>query len=127
MADSIVAFVPSRDLHKARSFYVDVLGLNFVSEDPFAVVVASAGIPVRIVNVSSIEGFRPFPFTILGWDVADIAVRIGELIKKGVTFQRYDGMTQDELGVWASPSGALVAWFTDPDGNVLSLTQHPQR
>lgn len=125
MADSIVTFVPSRDPHVARTFYEGVLGLTFVSEDPFAVVVASNGVPIRIANVSSVEGFEPFPFTILGWTVNDVAARIRELTAKGVTFRRYEGMDQDALGIWTSPSGARVAWFSDPDGNVLSLTQDP--
>jgi len=125
MSDSIVAFVPSRNPGKARSFYEGVLGLVFVSEDPFAVVLSSNGVSVRIANVSTVEGFKPAPFTILGWNVDDIRGRVGALSKKGVTFQRYEGMAQDDLGVWTSASGALVAWFTDPDGNVLSLTQLP--
>ncbi|MCB0977170.1 MAG: VOC family protein [Acidimicrobiales bacterium] len=125
MAASLIAFVPSRDLVKARAFYVDVVGLTFVSEDPFAVVVSSRGVTVRIANVSTVDSFTPYPFTILGWSVEDIAARVGELAKKGVSFQRYDGMKQDDLGIWSSPSGALVAWFADPDGNVLSLTQNP--
>lgn len=125
MSDSIVAFVPSRDPENARSFYEGVLGLVFVSQDPFAVVLSSNGVSVRIANVSTVEGFKPAPFTILGWNVDDIRARVAELTKKGVAFRRYEGMSQDDLGVWTSPGGALVAWFTDPDGNVLSLTQLP--
>lgn len=125
MSDSIVAFIPSRNPGKARSFYEGVLGLVFVSEDPFAVVVSSNGVPIRIANVSTVEGFEPAPFTILGWNVDDIRAKVGDLSKKGVVFRRYEGMTQDDLGVWTSPSGALIAWFMDPDGNVLSLTQLP--
>jgi catechol 2,3-dioxygenase-like lactoylglutathione lyase family enzyme len=122
-SSSVVAFVPSRDPTKARAFYEGVLGLRFVSEDPFAVVLDANGVPIRIANVSSVTNFKPFPFTILGWQVTDIQKSVEALQKKGVTFQRYDGMTQDALGVWTSPSGAKVAWFTDPDGNVVSLTE----
>jgi catechol 2,3-dioxygenase-like lactoylglutathione lyase family enzyme len=122
-SSSVVAFVPSRDPTKARAFYEGVLGLRFVSEDPFAVVLDANGVPIRIANVSSVTNFKPFPFTILGWQVTDIQKSVKALQKKGVTFQRYDGMTQDALGVWTSPSGAKVAWFTDPDGNVVSLTE----
>jgi catechol 2,3-dioxygenase-like lactoylglutathione lyase family enzyme len=122
-SSSVVAFVPSRDPAKARAFYEGVLGLRFVSEDPFAVVLDANGVPIRIANVSSVRDFKPFPFTILGWQVTDIQKSVKTLQKKGVTFQRYDGMTQDALGVWTSPSGAKVAWFTDPDGNVVSLTE----
>ncbi|MCB9654032.1 MAG: hypothetical protein H6729_07895 [Deltaproteobacteria bacterium] len=83
------------------------------------------GVSVRIANVSSVESFKPHPFTILGWTVEDIAARIKELTNKGVCFQRNEGMNQDGLGIWKSPSGSLVAWFVDPDGNILSLTQNP--
>ncbi|MDP9203777.1 MAG: VOC family protein [Gemmatimonadota bacterium] len=120
----IVAFVPSRNPAKARAFYEGILGLRFVSEDPFALVLDANGVMVRVANVSSVDGFKPAPFTILGWLVDDIGGTIKNLNKKGVKFERFPGMEQDQLGVWSSPSGARVAWFKDPDGNVLSLTQH---
>jgi predicted enzyme related to lactoylglutathione lyase len=78
---------------------------------------------VRVVDVSGVEGFKPFPFTILGWSVDDIGKTVKGLEKKGVTFERYAGMDQDQLGIWTSPSGARIAWFNDPDGNVLSLSE----
>ena len=117
----LVAFVPSRDPKKAKSFFIDVLGLRFVSEDSFAVVFDSAGIAVRLVDVSSVKNFRPAPFTILGWSVDDIQHTVRGLQERGVTFERYPGMAQDDLGVWTAPSGAKVAWFKDPDGNILSV------
>jgi len=70
------------------------------------------------------EGFKPFPFTILGWSVDDIAKTVQGLQKRGVTFERYVGMDQDHLGIWTSPGGAAIARFKDPDGNVLSLSEH---
>ena len=117
----LVAFVPSRDPKNAKSFFVDVLGLSFVSEDSFAVVFDSGGIAVRLVDVSSVKDFRPAAFTILGWNVDDIQQTVRGLRERGVTFERYSGMAQDDLGVWTAPSGAKVAWFKDPDGNVLSV------
>jgi hypothetical protein len=63
------------------------------------------------------------PYTVLGWQVPDILAAVGELEARGVPLLRYDGIAQDELGIWTSPTGARVAWFEDPDGNVLSVTQ----
>jgi predicted enzyme related to lactoylglutathione lyase len=124
MLDSmkIIAFIPSRNPGRARAFYEEVLGLRFVSEDRFAVVLDANGVMLRIANVPD---FKPASFTILGWDVPDIEIATERLQKKGVEFQRYTGMQQDALGVWCSPGGSKVAWFTDPDGNVLSLSQFP--
>ncbi len=119
----LIAFVPTRDPQKARRFYEQTLGLGFVSEDPFAVVLRANGVMIRIVNVSTVKEFHPFPFTILGWQVPNVQNTVRELASKGVLFERFAGMDQDELGIWKSPSGARVAWFKDPDGNVLSVTQ----
>jgi len=121
--NEIVAFVPTRDPQKARQFYEQTLGLQFVSEDPFALVFNANGITVRIANVSMVKDFEPQPFTILGWKVHDIANAVQILQKRGVSFERFAGMNQDASGVWRSPDGALVAWFKDPDGNTLSITE----
>jgi catechol 2,3-dioxygenase-like lactoylglutathione lyase family enzyme len=120
-SSAVVAFVPSRSPKKSRLFYEHTLGLRFVSDDQFASVFDANDVMVRVVDVSGVEGFKPFPFTILGWSVDDIGKTVKGLQKKGVTFERYAGMDQDQLGVWTSPSGARIAWFKDPDGNVLSV------
>jgi catechol 2,3-dioxygenase-like lactoylglutathione lyase family enzyme len=114
-----VAFVPSTDLDRSRRFYEDLLGLRVVSQDGFAVVAQSGPVAIRITNVGG--EFRAQPFTILGWQVADLHAAIAELSRSGVQFTRYDGMGQDDDGVWTAPDGTGVAWFTDPDGNTLSL------
>ncbi|HMG70289.1 MAG TPA: VOC family protein [Gemmatimonadaceae bacterium] len=119
----IIAFVPTRNRKKARPFYEKTLGLSFVSDDQFALVFEANGVMVRVVDVSSVAGFEPAPFTILGWSVGDIGKIVKGLGKKGIKFERFPGMQQDLLGVWSSPSGAKVAWFKDPDGNVLSVTE----
>jgi len=119
----IIAFVPTRNRDKARPFFEKTLGLRFVSDDQFALVFDANGVMVRVVDVSSVAGFEPAPFTILGWNVGDIGKIVRGLGKKGIEFERYPGMQQDPLGVWSSPSGAKVAWFKDPDGNVLSVTE----
>lgn len=118
----LVAFIPTTDPKKARAFYETTLGLRFVSDDPFALVFDSNGVTIRIANVSRVP-HKPAAFTILGWTVADIGETIRDLAKKGVLFERYEGMKQDTLGIWTSPSGARIAWFKDPDGNVLSITE----
>jgi catechol 2,3-dioxygenase-like lactoylglutathione lyase family enzyme len=119
----IIAFVPTRNRDKARPFFEKTLGLRFVSDDQFALVFDANGVMIRVVDVSSVAGFEPAPFTILGWNVGDIGKIVRGLGKKGIEFERYPGMQHDQLGVWSSPSGAKVAWFKDPDGNVLSVTE----
>ena len=118
-----IAFVPTRDSQKARRFYEQTLGLKFVSEDPFAVVFDAHGVILRVVNVSTVADFKPHPFTVLGWRVASTDQAVRALGEKGVPFERFPGMKQDDLGIWRSPGGAKVAWFKDPDGNVLSITE----
>ena len=116
----IVAFVPTKDAEKARAFYVGVLGLRFVKDDGFALVLDANGIKVRVAKAQ----FTPAPFTILGWQVPDIEKVVTGLQVKGVQFERFGFFEQDKLGIWTAPSGDKVAWFKDPDGNVLSVSQH---
>jgi catechol 2,3-dioxygenase-like lactoylglutathione lyase family enzyme len=120
-AAKIVAFAPLIDVDRARAFYVDVLGLTVVEDTPFALVCDAAGTTLRITPVGTLS---PQPFTVLGWAVDDIAATSRALIAAGVELLRFDGMDQDELGVWTTPGGDRIAWFHDPDGNVLSLSQH---
>jgi catechol 2,3-dioxygenase-like lactoylglutathione lyase family enzyme len=119
----LIAFVPTRDPAKARNFYEETLGLEFLSADPFALVFNAHGTTLRIANVSEVKDFRPAPFTIVGWLITNVSDTAGDLVKKGVRFERFPGMDQDAQGIWQSPSGARVAWFKDPDGNILSITQ----
>jgi catechol 2,3-dioxygenase-like lactoylglutathione lyase family enzyme len=118
--DKLIAFAATRDGARAREFYETTLGLSVVTDDGFALVLDANGTMLRIQKV---EAFTPSPFTALGWEVADIARTVNELEKRGVTFQKYPWMDQDPAGIWNSPSGARVAWFKDPDGNTLSLTE----
>ena len=117
----VMGFIPTKDAAPARAFYEGVLGLRFISDDQFALVVESRQTVIRITKVSE---FTPAPFTILGWRVQNIEEEVRILGAKGVSFQRYPGMTQNDLGIWTSPTRARIAWFRDPDGNVLSLSQH---
>lgn len=116
----LVTFVATTDGKRARRFYGETLGLRIVHDDPYALVCEANGSPLRIQKV---ESFRAQGFTVLGWEVGDIAATVDGLAERGVTFERFGGMDQDARGIWKSPSGARVAWFKDPDGNVLSLTQ----
>jgi catechol 2,3-dioxygenase-like lactoylglutathione lyase family enzyme len=114
-----VAFIPVTDVPAATSFYADTLGLQVTDENPYAVVLDAAGTMLRLTKV---ETLSPQPFTIAGWKVADMATSVASLRGRGVDFLRFDGMEQDETGVWVAPGGDCVAWFKDPDGNTLSIT-----
>lgn len=116
----LVAFVPSTDLERSRSFYVDVLGLALQDSSPFALALRAGQ---TLLRVTKVDAFTPHPFTVLGWAVPDAAATVTELRSRGVVLLRYQGFDQDEHDLWTAPSGALVGWFADPDGNVLSLTQ----
>src|SRR4051794_29092276 len=114
----IIAFVATTNPARAKKFYASTLGLRLVSEDPFALVFDAGGTMLRVATVQTLH---PAPYTVLGWTVPDIAKAITSLRKRDVRFRRYKGMKQDKAGVWTSPSGARIAWFSDPDGNTLSL------
>ena len=117
----MVGFIPTRDGDAARVFYEKKVGLRFISDDQFAVVFQSGANIIRIARTGS---FTPAPFTILGWESSDIERDVRDMTARGVVFERYDYMgPQDDLGIWTSPSGAKIAWFKDPDGNTLSITQ----
>jgi catechol 2,3-dioxygenase-like lactoylglutathione lyase family enzyme len=118
----IVAFIPIRDSDKARAFYEGVLGLRFVKDDGFAMVLEANGIVIRAAKVG--KDFTPAQFTILGWQVPDIESMVRALQAKGVHFEIFGFFKQDELGIWTAPTGDKVAWFKDPDGNILSVSQH---
>jgi catechol 2,3-dioxygenase-like lactoylglutathione lyase family enzyme len=118
---SLIAFIPTKDTTRARHVYEDLLGLRFVSDDSFAIVMDANGTMIRVVRV---EDFTPFPFTLLGWQVDDIHTTIAEMTGKGIQFLRYPYFEQSEDGAWTAPGGAKVAWFHDPDHNTLSISQH---
>jgi catechol 2,3-dioxygenase-like lactoylglutathione lyase family enzyme len=119
-AADVVAFVSTTDAARATAFYGEVLGLELVEQTPFACVFATPNTELRVTIVSELS---PAPYTVLGWRVADVEAQARALRAAGVQALRYEGMEQDELGIWTSPSGARVLWFRDPDGNVLSITQ----
>jgi catechol 2,3-dioxygenase-like lactoylglutathione lyase family enzyme len=114
-----VGFIPVSETTAVRSFYEDTLGLVVVADTPFALVLDAGGTTVRVTPVPD---FSPRPGTTAGWSVPDIEAAVRALSERGVRFNRYEGMQQDDLAIWTTP-GAKVAWFDDPEGNVLSLTQ----
>ena len=119
----LTALVGTMHFDEARTFYRDTLGLTMLSEDPFAAVFDANGTTLRL---SRVEEFTPAPFAVLGWGVADIEHTVDRLTDRGVAFERYPGMEQDERGIWTVPgAGVRIAWFKDPDGNTLSLTEAP--
>ena len=120
LADApFIGFIPVRDLAAARPFYEGTLGLRVVADTPFALVLDAGGTMLRLTPV---PGLGARSYTVAGWNVPDIDAVVRDLAARGVEFTRYAGLTQDELGVWTTPDGHRIAWFTDPDGNTLSLT-----
>jgi catechol 2,3-dioxygenase-like lactoylglutathione lyase family enzyme len=119
---NIVAFVPTKDQERARAFYEGVLGLRFIKDDGFALVLDAHGIMLRVAKVPADS--KPAQFAILGWEVPNIEDMVRGLGGKGVHFEIFGFFKQDELGIWTAPSGDKVAWFKDPDGNILSVSQH---
>ncbi len=121
-AADLVAFVPCRDLEVASRFYGGTLGLRLLEASEYAHAYEANGTELRVTLVD-----RPAraPYTVLGWRVPDIAMATRSLRASGVSFERYDGMTQDENDIWTAPGGSRIAWFADPDGNILSLQQPP--
>jgi catechol 2,3-dioxygenase-like lactoylglutathione lyase family enzyme len=122
---NIIGFVTIVDVARARDFYRDTLGLRLVSEDqPFALVFEANGIMLRLGMAKELP---PAHGTVLGWQVPEITETVKNLGQAGVHFERFEGMDQNELGIWNSPYGAKVAWFKDPDGNILSVTEFPDQ
>jgi catechol 2,3-dioxygenase-like lactoylglutathione lyase family enzyme len=121
----LMAFVIVRDVDRARAFYRDVLGLRLLNEQlPFALIFDANGVVLR---VAIDPDCAPARGTVLGWRVPDIVAAVQDLVAAGVKLERFSFMKQDDKGVWTSPSGSRVAWFKDPDGNVLSVSQHPDQ
>jgi len=119
-SSEVIAFTGTTDLRQARVFYERTLGLPVIEQNDFACVFDANGTMLRVTTVAEVARAG---YTILGWRVPDIAAIMRGLTARGIVFMRYDGMDQDQNGVWTTPGGDKVAWFADPDGNVLSLTQ----
>ena len=121
--DTPILFAATTNSNRSRKFYEEALGLKFVADEPYALVFQSGRLQLRIQKVERKPGIS---YTVLGWAVRNIRKTVRQLSKAGVEFMRYDGLEQDADGVWQSPGGARVAWFHDPDDNILSLTEYPR-
>jgi catechol 2,3-dioxygenase-like lactoylglutathione lyase family enzyme len=119
-AAKLIAFAATTHPPRAKIFYHEILGLPLLSEDDFALVFDAHGTTLRVAVV---QHATIAPYTVLGWEVPDVAAAVQQLKDKGVHTERFPGMPQDELGIWQAPSGARVAWFKDPEGNLLSVSQ----
>lgn len=121
----VLSLIPIRQhtAGEARRFYAETLGLRFIADDQFALVFEVNG---RFLRLTKVDDFKPQPFSVIGWQVDDITDKAERLRAAGVVFERYPFLQQDELGIWAVPDGsAKIAWFKDPDGNVLSMVESP--
>ncbi len=117
----MIGFVPTTDSKRAREFYEHKLGFQFVSDDAFALVMRAGDTMIR---VGKVKAFAPAAYTVLGWEVQDIKAIVSWLKERGVIFEKYPFIQDQELAIWTAPTGDQVAWFKDPDGNVLSASQH---
>jgi catechol 2,3-dioxygenase-like lactoylglutathione lyase family enzyme len=120
--EKLVAFGATTDGARAAAFYGGVLGLSLRSDDAFAIVFDAHGVELRLQKVERLD---PEPFTSLGWQVVDIGRIVNQLAASQISMERYSWLDQDPLGIWTAPSGARIAWFKDPDGNLLSVAQYP--
>jgi catechol 2,3-dioxygenase-like lactoylglutathione lyase family enzyme len=120
-ASKLIGFVPTKDSKRSREFYEGKLGFQFVSDDQFALVMQAGDSMIRIAKAGN---FTPAQYTVMGWEVAEIEAMVKWLNGRGVVFEKYPFVQDRELGIWTTPNGDKVAWFKDPDGNVLSLSQH---
>jgi catechol 2,3-dioxygenase-like lactoylglutathione lyase family enzyme len=118
---SMIGFLLTKDYEKARAFYEGNLGFEFVSLDQFALVMQAGKSMIRIVKVPT---FTALPSTVLGWQVDDVEKIVDWLVKRGVAFDKYPFVQDKERGIWTAPGGSKIAWFKDPDGNVLSVSEH---
>jgi catechol 2,3-dioxygenase-like lactoylglutathione lyase family enzyme len=118
----LIAFVTIVDVEKAKAFYRDTLGLDLVSEEPpFALVFDANGVMLRLAIAKELPAA---PGTVLGWQVTDMVAAVRDLAQAGVVFERCEFLKPDALGISTAPNGAKVAWFKDPDGNTLSISEH---
>jgi catechol 2,3-dioxygenase-like lactoylglutathione lyase family enzyme len=122
---NIIGFATIVDVERAKEFYRDKLGLRLLSEEPpFALVFDANGIMLRLGMGKELPPARG---TVLGWEVPDVAATVKDLEQAGIRFEHYEQLKPDAQGIWTTPTGAKVAWFKDPDGNILSISSHPER
>ena len=119
----MVGFSVTTDAARARVFYADKLGFRVVSEDPQALVLDADG---RMLRIQKAKQHEPRPYTVLGWNVSDLAATLARMAEAGVENERFAGLPLDSQGIMDFPDGTRLAWFKDPDGNILSVAQMPR-
>jgi catechol 2,3-dioxygenase-like lactoylglutathione lyase family enzyme len=117
---NVDTFVATTDPVRAQKFYEEVLGLRLIEDNGFARIFATANATLRVTEVPEVV---PAGYTVLGWVVDDIEEVVDGLVAREVTILEFPGMDQDSRQIWATPDGGRVAWFHDPDGNTLSISQ----
>jgi catechol 2,3-dioxygenase-like lactoylglutathione lyase family enzyme len=118
---TLMGFLFTKDYDQARAFYEGKLGFQFLSQDQFALAMRAGA---NMIRIAKIPDFAPARATVLGWEVADIEAMVSWLKGRGVTFESYPFIQDQKTGIWTAPGGDRIAWFKDPDGNVLSVSQH---
>ncbi|MEP3639951.1 MAG: VOC family protein [Paracoccaceae bacterium] len=118
-----VSFIATDQPDETQAFFSDVLGLELVERSPFALVYSDAG---HVLRIQIVPIFQPASYTVHGWQVENIVDGVAGLMAKDVRFQFFDHLPQDQHGIWTTPDGHKIAWFTDPCGNILSLTQYAE-
>ncbi|MDR3470354.1 MAG: VOC family protein [Devosia sp.] len=121
-SNEIMAFLATANPGEAIMFYRDRLGLRLVADTEFALEFEAGDQPTPL-RVQKVPAVAPAPYTVLGWRVGNIEEEVDALAKRGIGFSRFEGLAQDARGIWTAPDGTRVAWFKDPDGNLLSLTR----
>jgi catechol 2,3-dioxygenase-like lactoylglutathione lyase family enzyme len=122
LADSkLMGFIFTRDYNNARAFYEGKLGLQFISQDQYALALKAGE---HMIRITKIPDFVPARATVLGWQVQDIGAVVAWLKERGVILEDFPFIQDRKLGIWSAPGGDRIAWFKDPDGNVLSVSQH---
>ena len=119
----MVGFAVTTDGARCRAFYEQKLGFRVTSEDRLAVVFDADG---RMLRVQKQKPHEPRPYTVLGWNVSDLEATLARMEAVGVTCERFPGVPQNERGIMDFPDGTRLAWFKDPDGNILSVAQMPR-
>lgn len=122
-----IAFIPTQEPEAARKFYEQTVGLKFVTDNDFAIVFRVGPEPQAMLRIVRARGFSPALYTIFGWEVENVEQSVDELLGKGIQFLRYGHFEQDARNIWNAPDGSRIAWFQDPDGNTLSISEHPTR
>lgn len=119
----LVGFAATTDAARCRAFYEKKLGLRVASEDSLAIVLDANG---QMIRIQKLKQHTPQHFTILGWNVDDLAATVTRLEAAGIRCKRVPGVPQDERGIVDFPDGTRLVWLDDPDANILSVAQMPR-